>query len=94
MAKFQVVAVYPSGNRYPVRAPWPSLPRAEAHRAACEHAAGPLDAWTYEVDALAEDGPQLPRLNKALARVLLERAQDGYVNPTGGKTTGRERKNT
>jgi hypothetical protein len=33
-----------------------------------------------------------PRRNVPLARVLLERAQDGYVNPTGGKTTGRERK--
>jgi hypothetical protein len=34
------------------------------------------------------------RLNVPLARVLLERAQDGYVNPTGGKTTGRERKDS
>jgi hypothetical protein len=32
------------------------------------------------------------RQNEPLARVLLERAQDGYVNPTGGKTTGRERR--
>jgi hypothetical protein len=36
--------------------------------------------------------PDDARLNVPLARVLLERAQDGYVNPTGGKTTGRERK--
>jgi hypothetical protein len=31
-------------------------------------------------------------LHRELARVLFERAQDGYVNPTGGETTGRERK--
>jgi hypothetical protein len=40
----------------------------------------------------ATPSPQAPPLNVPLARVLLERAQDGYVNPTGGKTTGRERK--
>jgi hypothetical protein len=28
----------------------------------------------------------------ALCKCEGERAQDGYVNPTGGKTTGRERK--
>lgn len=49
-ARFQVVAVYPSGNRYDVRPPHTTYLQAEAHRARCERTADPGDTWTYSVD--------------------------------------------
>ena len=56
MATFQVVAVYPSGNRYPVRGAHDGFIRALCHRAWCERDADPRDPWTYEVDMTRADG--------------------------------------
>ena len=50
MARFQVVAVYPSGTRYPVRAPHAQFLSAVWHRRLCERAADPRDTWVYEID--------------------------------------------
>jgi uncharacterized protein YjlB len=47
---FQVVAVYPSGHRYEVRAPHDTLEGAVAHCRACEVDSDPRDTWTYQVD--------------------------------------------
>jgi hypothetical protein len=68
----------------------------EGYGPACRN---PLCRALYAIQARADAqhvrparSPDEGCLNVPLARVLLERAQDGYVNPTGGKTTGRERK--
>lgn len=49
-AAFQVVAVYPSGNRYAVRAAHDSYGAAVGHVSLCERDADPRDEWTYEID--------------------------------------------
>jgi len=50
---YQVVAVYPSGNRYPVRAPHETRAGADWHRELCERDADPRDGWVYAVDEVA-----------------------------------------
>jgi hypothetical protein len=49
-SQYQVVAVYPSGRRYPVRKPHDSLERAQWHVEWCERDADPRDTWRYEID--------------------------------------------
>lgn len=50
MAAFQVVAVYPSGRRFPVRDAHDSFLRAEWHRERCAVTLDPGESWTYAVD--------------------------------------------
>ena len=48
--QYQVVAVYPSGTRYPVRDPHETLNGARSHLDACRRDADPQDTWNYCVD--------------------------------------------
>jgi len=56
---FQVVAVYPSGNRRPVLAPHETRAAADWHRELCERDADPRDGWVYAVDEVAEEVVQV-----------------------------------
>ena len=54
MIGYQVVAVYPSGRRYPVREPHETIGSALAHRdraiRALDRDRRPGEDWTYAVD--------------------------------------------
>jgi hypothetical protein len=52
VAEFQVVAVYPSGNRYAIRKPHAAFLSAESHRCRCELTLKSGEDWQYEIDVV------------------------------------------